>query len=86
MLLPLRVETRLLCRTTTIEEIAMFTLDGTDTQNELIKSFDGIIMNTFFPAIFGETQSPQEKGLFALPIREGCLGIEELSVKVPRGY
>lgn len=38
------------------------------------------------PAIFGETLSPQEKGLFALPIREGGLGIEELSIKAPREY
>ena len=38
------------------------------------------------PAIFGETPSPQEKGLFALPIRQGGLGIEELSIKAPREY
>ena len=54
--------------------------------NELINPLDDIIMNTFLPAIFGETLSPQEKGLFALPIRESGLGIEELSVKAPREY
>ena len=54
--------------------------------NELIKPLDDIIMNTFLPAIFGETLSHQEKGLFALPIQEGGLGLEELSVKVPREY
>ena len=31
------------------------TIEGT---NELIKPLDDIIMNTFFPAIFGETLSP----------------------------
>ena len=72
MLLPLRVEIRLLCRKTAIEETPTFMLDMTDTQNELIKCLDDIIMNTFLPAIFRETQSPQEKGLFALSIREGC--------------
>ena len=59
------------------------TIEG---MNELIKPLDNIIMNTFLPAIFGETLSPQEKGLFALPIREGGLGIEELSIKAPREY
>ena len=54
--------------------------------NELIKPLDDIIMNTFLRAIFGETLSPQEKGLFALPIREGGLGIDDLSVKAPREY
>ena len=59
------------------------TIEG---MNELIKPLDDIIMNNFLPAIFGETLSPQEKGLFALPIREGGLGIEELSIKAPREY
>ena len=59
------------------------TIEG---MNGLIKPLDDIIMNTFLPAIFGETLSPQEKGLFELPIREGGLGIEELSVKAPREY
>ena len=59
------------------------TIEG---MNELIKPLDDIIMNTFLPTIFGETLSPQETGLFALPIREGGLGIEELSVKAPREY
>ena len=59
------------------------TIEG---MNELIKPLDDIIMNTFLPAIFGETLSHQEKGLFALPIREGGLGIEELSIKAPREY
>lgn len=53
--------------------------------NELIKPFDDI-RNTFLPAIFGETISSQEIGLFTLPIREGSLGIEELLVKAPREY
>ena len=43
-------------------------------------------MNTFLPAIFGETLLLQEKGLFALPIREDGFGIEELSVKRPKEY
>ena len=43
-------------------------------------------MNTFLTAIFGETISPQEKGLFALAIWEGGLSIEELSVKAAREY
>ena len=60
------------------------TIEG---MNELIKPLDDdIIMNTFLPAIFGETLSHQEKVLFALPVREGGLGIEELSVKAPREY
>ena len=54
--------------------------------NELIKPLDDIIMNAFLQAIFGETLSPQEKKLFALTIREGSLGIEELSIKAPREY
>ena len=41
------------------------TIEG---MNGLIKPLDDIIMNTFLPAIFGETLSPQEKGLFALPM------------------
>ena len=59
------------------------TIEG---MSEIIKHLEDIIMNTFFPAIFGVTLSPQEKGIFALPIREGGLGIEELSVKAPREY
>ena len=59
------------------------TMEG---MNDLVKPLDDIIMNTFLPTIFGETLSPQEKGLFALPIREGGLGIEEPSVKEPREY
>ena len=43
-------------------------------------------MNNFLPAIFGETLLPQEKGLFALPMQEGGLGIGELSIKAPREY
>ena len=63
-----------------------YLLQTIEGMNELIKLLDDIIINTFLPAIFGETLSPQEKGLFALPIREGGLGIEELSVKAPREY
>ena len=54
--------------------------------NEIIRPFDDIIMNTVLPAIIGERLSPQEKGLFALPIQESGLGIKELSVKAPREY
>ena len=61
-------------------------LQTTEGMNELIKPLDDIIMNTFLPAIFGETLSPQEKGLFALSIQEGGLGIEELSIKAPKEY
>ena len=43
-------------------------------------------MNTFLVAIFEETLSPQEKGLFVLPMREGGLGIKELLAKLPREY
>ena len=43
-------------------------------------------MNTFLPAIFGETLLLQDKGLFALPIREDGFSIEELSVKRPKEY
>ena len=59
------------------------TIEG---MNELVKTLDDIIMNTFAPAIFGETLSPQEKRLFAPLIQEGDLGIEELSVKALREY
>ena len=61
-------------------------LRTTEGMNELTKPLDDIIMNTFLPAIFGETLSPQEKGLFALLISEDGLGIEELSIKAPREY
>ena len=62
MLLPLRVETRLLCRKTTTEEIAILTLDGTDTQNELIKSFDNEHHNEhLFPSnIWRNTITPRK--------------------------
>ena len=43
------------------------TIEG---MNELIKPLDVIIMSTFFPAIFGEILSLQEKGLFAIPRAE----------------
>lgn len=53
---------------------------------KLIKSFDDVIFNILLPSIFGETLSTQEKKLLSLSMRDGDLGIEELTFKPPREY
>ena len=59
------------------------TIEGIEEQ---LKPLDDIITQTFIPAILGTTISDTERQLFALPIRNGGLGILKLTEKAANEY
>ena len=59
------------------------TIEGIE---EHLKPLDDIITQTFIPAILGTTISDTERELFALPIRNGGLGILKLTEKAANEY
>ena len=54
------------------------TLAGID---KYLQPLDDIITNTFIPTLLGSNISDQERDLFALPIKQGGMGIEKLVSK-----
>ena len=59
------------------------TIEGIE---DYLMPLDNIITHTFIPAILGSTISDTERELFALPIRNGGLGIQRLTEKAATEY
>ena len=57
-----------------------------EDMEQYLQPLDEVISNLFLPALFGSTVTEQEKQLFALPIKNGGLAIENLAAKAANEY
>lgn len=54
--------------------------------SHLLKPLDDIITNKFIPALFGDNISPNDRELFALPIKKGGMGLRIVSETADGSY